>query len=342
MSLHRVCRTAALAIVFALASSSASAADGSGSANKEADARYEEGVKLLKRNKFEEARVKLTQSFSLDPLPNVALSLAIAEEGTGRHADALRHAKFFVEHPKSDPRRVAEVRDTLYQDLWKKTGHLHVVAEAGADVMVDSENVGKAPIAGTLDVMPGDHVLRSGAHTESVNLAAGQTKNVDLAPKSPAGPAIAAPAGTARPARSAVPPTTNPPAPAPEKSATTSPAKYIVGGSLLGLGVVGFVTGVVFSIQGQNARSDGDALFAKPVACDLTPADPTCLKAGELAARVNDKATLATVFYVGGAVFALGGIATMVLWPETKSEQKMETKLRVAPGLGSLHFTGTF
>ncbi|MFO0666212.1 MAG: hypothetical protein U0174_19820 [Polyangiaceae bacterium] len=330
----------ALFLAVALSAPNVFAGEGSGSANKEADARFEEGVKLLKKGKFEEARVKLTQSFALDPLPNVALSLAIAEDALGRHVEALRHAKVFLEHPKSDPKRVAEVRDTLYQDLWKKTAHVHVVAEPGADVMVDTESVGRAPIAGTVDMLPGEHTLRSGAHAENVRIAAGETKNVDLAPKSAAG-ALAAqtPGGGPAPAPSAPPPGVQQPA----REPSSATAKYVVGGSLLALGVGAFVTGVVFSVQGQSARADADALFAKPATCDLTPTDPLCIKAADLTSRVNDKATLATVFYVSGALLGLGGVATLALWPDPKPDAKKNAaSVRVAPGFGSLHLTGTF
>lgn len=309
---------------------------GSGSANKEADTRYEEGVRFLKKGKFEEARVKLTQSFALDPLPNVALSLAIAEEGLGRHADALRHVKAFLAHPSADPKRVAEVQSTLYRDLWAKTGHLRILADAGVDVTVDAEAPLRAPIRGTVDVMPGDHKVFAGTRAVGVFVVAGETKDVQIADTS----SSAAPLHGSTPTPASPPGTVGAP-PNQTDSERAPVAKYIVAGSLGLIGLVGIGTGVVLSIQGQDARSEGDALFAKPSACDLTPTLAACTKAGELASRVNDKATVSTVFYVGGAVFLLGSAATLVMWPNKKTNAAA-THVRVAPGLGSLHLTGTF
>src|SRR5689334_10733394 len=92
-------RALPLAIALSLASAPlvfplpSAIAQGMDADTKEAKALFEDGVKLYKAGKFEEARVKFKAAYGLKKRPSIVLNLANAEMQTKRPMDAIAHFK---------------------------------------------------------------------------------------------------------------------------------------------------------------------------------------------------------------------------------------------------------
>jgi hypothetical protein len=108
----------------------------------------------------------------------------------------------------------------------------------------------------------------------------------------------------------------------PEKSSSTG---YIVGGSLVGVGALGLVGGVIFASKSNGKFSDAKAAPSAPGAEGLYN-------------DARSAKTLSTVAYIGGAAFIAGGAAAFVFWP--KPEKR--TAVRVLPGILGASVVGEF
>src|SRR5688572_6246000 len=71
----------------------AAIAQGMDADTKEAKTLFEDGVKLYKAGKYEEARVKFKAAYGLKKRPSIVLNLANAEMQTKRTMDAIAHFK---------------------------------------------------------------------------------------------------------------------------------------------------------------------------------------------------------------------------------------------------------
>ena len=133
------------------------------------------------------------------------------------------------------------------------------------------------------------------------------------------------------------------PAPAPT---TEPPPSYVqsdppqwqkpVGIVAMGLGVVGLGVGTVF---GLSASSTYDGAFDNG-GCNR--GDNTCDRAGQ--EKIDDarsKATLSTVFFIAGGVFAASGIVLFLTAPSSSPSRPRSSGLYVTPALGGAVIGGT-
>jgi hypothetical protein len=326
----------AVALIVATASAIAPARADEESDKQEATERVKEGVALQKQGKLDDARRKYLQALAVYRGANTLLNLAVLEDEAGHALDALRYVREYLAHPKAKPDMVAKVRGDLFAELMSKTGHVQVDAPAGTAVQLDGKNVGVAPV-GNVDVMPGKHTLATPAITLDVNVNAGETKIVVLEPKKDPPPPVAS---------SSVPPspttTTNSLPPHSDPTPPSSSTRWIVGGAIAGVGVVGVAVGAGFAASTSSAKNDVDTQRAAlgPGAC-ANPSAPQC---APLQDRINDlstKNTVAYVGYIGGLSLVAVGAATILLWPTEKKREAWLSPIIDRATAGAA-LTGTF
>jgi tetratricopeptide (TPR) repeat protein len=147
--------------------------------------RFKEGVRYYDQKQYEKARAAFLQAYALKKHPAVLLNLAQSELRSGHEADAATHFAQYL-------RENVEAADAERRDAEKglaaakeKVAQVQVnVSDAGADVLVDGESHGKAPLPGALYLTPGTHRIeaRKGdlVREAEVEAAAGATQSVTL------------------------------------------------------------------------------------------------------------------------------------------------------------------
>lgn len=126
--------------------------------NKQAQQLFDEGLGAVKLQQWEKARAFLLAAFRAQPHWLVAAHLGRVEIKLGRWRDAAEHLTFFLREGQqisADDRRQAE---GMLKQARAKVGTLHIDAgPPGAEVRVDGELVGTAPLRGPVFVEPGSH-----------------------------------------------------------------------------------------------------------------------------------------------------------------------------------------
>ncbi|HSY20671.1 MAG TPA: tetratricopeptide repeat protein [Polyangiaceae bacterium] len=180
-----------------------------------ARARFKEGVEFFDKGDFEQARASFLQAYALKRHPAVLLNLAWSCLKAGHPLEAEKYFEQFPADSKevTDKQR-ADAADGLAQSR-AKLGRIQVIAASGAEVTLDGERAGVAPLAEAIYVEPGAHTVRTkGADgtidVESVTVLAGEER-VARGSKA-AAPVATPPAAAVAPTP---PPTPPPPAPAP-------------------------------------------------------------------------------------------------------------------------------
>ncbi len=154
----RAC-TLALSVLAASAPTIAPDATAQGASDAFTDTarqRFQEGVQLFDQGKFEEARAAFLQAYALKKHPAVLLNLAQSELRSDHPVEAARHfAQFLRENSDAKPNEIESAREGLSQAR-TKTGRIDVQVDVeGADVFIDGELVGRAPLPAPVDVGPG-------------------------------------------------------------------------------------------------------------------------------------------------------------------------------------------
>jgi tetratricopeptide (TPR) repeat protein len=141
------------------------------------DARVEKGRAERARKYYERALEKYQKAYALVPKASLFFAIAEAEAKLARHLDAAVHYQKVIVEVDSD-----ELKEQARQRLDGLKQHVGVlviqVRPEGAEVRVDSEVRGQAPISGAVFLTPGEHTLAVSAegykpYEENVSLEAG-------------------------------------------------------------------------------------------------------------------------------------------------------------------------
>jgi hypothetical protein len=316
-------------------------------AQREAQARFEEGLARVRNKDFEGALVAFQQANSVIKKPAVVWNLALTEEKTNRPVEALGHFREFLR--QADPGDADRPRAQKHIDgLNAATGHIDVAAPAGATITLDGARaLGAMPLADPVDVVPGHHdvaaSLQGAVRSVSLDVVAGQTARADLAALT-AGPA---PGATALQANGEAPAASG--APGAGAGETPLVAAHGPGSERLiaviaigGAAVVAAGAGLVLGIQSSNAGTKAAA--ERPgLTCFGASQSPGC---GQLASDVsteNNDHTASTVMWVVGGVLAAGAVGAFFLWPQGSAGAGTVTVTPAAgPGSAGLTAVGTF
>jgi hypothetical protein len=335
--------TTATPVVFAQGGAQGAAQDDA--LTKAARARFQEGVEFFDKGQFENARAAFLQAYALKKHPAVLLNLA---QSSLRSGHTLESAKFFQQYLReattATPAQRADAERGL-ADARKKLGQLEVSAPAGAEISVDGERVGTAPLVEPVDVEPGSRVVRMQAPdgtTDSQNVSAtagtklpvrlGQQQAAAVPPPVPVAPVPPATEPTAPAAEPTEPPVatettgatpTEPPAvqvDSRKSNLFAPPANRIPSFIGAGVAVLGFGTAITFAIFKGVAQSNADDVENQirqrgggAGSCD--PAQPVarfanaCRQLQDNRDTVDTNATIANIGLgvgIAGAAFAAG------------------------------------
>ncbi|WP_438034849.1 PEGA domain-containing protein [Sorangium sp. So ce204] len=326
------------------------AAPGTGPASgadaaKRAEALVDKAKSLYLEGKYQEAEAALLVAWELNPTFDVAYNLGNTEYKLQKHREAAQYLSFAL---RNWPllKAVAKLKPRAEQWLAEsraQVGALTVsVTVAGAEVLVDGKNVGRAPLEGEVFVDPGEHRVEA-RHpdyepaSQTVGVAKGGTAEVKLAitpvkaaPQAsagatPEGGAGAAGVGAGAPVMGQPP--AGPVEPPPKKNWV--PVIALGAASAVGLGV-----GIAMTVASNNASADGhaqaDAILKAGGGCPDAPAaySQACSELRSTASRVDTFGRAATVAYTASGVLAIAAV-TYALWP--RSGTKAASKVRVLP-----------
>jgi hypothetical protein len=321
----------------------AGAARADDKAVREAQARFEEGLKRVKAGDFEAARMSFVQAYVVLRKPDILWNLALSEEKSARPLDALAHFKEFARQAPTD---ADHARAQKHLDaLVAQTGHIEVQAPAGTPLVLDgATSVGTAPLADTVDVAPGHHViegkLAEGTKAQSVDAVAGEITRVNFivaGSDRPSPPSAVASMSTAEGSASAAAPPTGAPvasASVGEDSRGGPPAAKLATTTALGAGaVIAIGLGVYFGLQSRSDANTAAAYRAKdPSDYCVNPGNPGCAQWNGAVQAQNRDATASNVLYVTGAVLAVGALASWFFWP--RGSETRSSAVWVVPAAG--------
>ncbi len=127
---------------------------------EEANKLIREGVIAAKAGDYEEAAELFEAAYSLDPEPIVLSYIARVREKSGDVRGAIVSLERYVEHVTDETTRQAGL-DAL-EKLRAQLPGLLVITSAvdGALVEVDGEPEGRTPLAGPVEIAPGEHIVK--------------------------------------------------------------------------------------------------------------------------------------------------------------------------------------
>lgn len=155
--------------------------------------RFGEGVKLYAKKRYDRALAAFFQAYALTKNPAILFNLGMTSLKLGDSLHALRYFEQFLRESSAatpDQRARANVGIT---EAREGLGSIEISAPEGADVAVDGEPVGRAPLPAPIAALPGEHAVTittaSGAKLANIEVKAGMVARLKLA----AGPATPPP-----------------------------------------------------------------------------------------------------------------------------------------------------
>lgn len=121
---------------------------------------HEEGLRAARAGLWEKARGELLAAFKIEKRREIATSLGRAELKTGRHRDAAEHLAWSLDQPGGGhpEERVSALE--MLATARAKVAELTVSADRpDAEIFLDEQPLGKTPLARTVFVEPGIHLL---------------------------------------------------------------------------------------------------------------------------------------------------------------------------------------
>ncbi len=291
----------------------------------DAQALFDEGLKLFDQKNYAAACPKFAASQKADPAAGTLLNLARCYEADGRlasaqqaYVDAIAQAKKERDKPREALARKKEA------EVASSVPHLTIVTSQ-RDVRVERDGtpLGPAVLGVPVPVDAGAHQIVATANgkkpfTTSVTVANGETKELSI----PALEDEQAPAPKSPPAAHATPQSTEP-APAPSGLGTRRLISLAVGGA----GVVALGVGAFFALRASSLKSDANPHCFGDNTCDADGLS--------LLHRAGSAADVSTTFVVAGGVLVAGGVALWLSAPSPSAKGTSAT-LSVGPTGGLL------
>jgi len=330
--MRRAVRWAIVAGALGVAVPASSRADDK--AVRDAQARFEEGLGRVKAGDFEGARLSFAQAYTVLHKPDILWNLALSEQKSGHLVDALDHFRELGRLATSDADRASAGNHV--SELMAQTGHIEVLAPAGARVSVDGAAAGVAPLAQPVDVFPGKHHVEArtaqGTKTADAETVAGQLAHVSFmvadAPAAGAGAGAGtlgaagsspAPGASAASSGDAPAPMTPPPDTVmPENAGRPSTARIVTVAAIGGLAVVAGGMGLGFGLASNGDADKATTLRQQNPDCSGS-SSAGCQQLKDTVNAQHDGAVLSRVFWVTGGVLAVGAVATWFLWPKASA-----------------------
>jgi PEGA domain len=230
--------------------------------------RFKEGVSYFDKKDFAKARVAFLQAYALKKHPAVLLNLAQSELRSGHEADAAKHFAQYLREHKDATEGERQGADTGLTAAKALVGEVALEVDAnGAEVYVDGDLEGQAPLPGAIYLTPGSHEIqaRKDGKTASgqITAAAGQSTNLSLS-LARGGPKPAAPVAGVTP-----PPETGDEAPPPAEETSAGRQGFFpwlthTPGAMIGVGLTGagLIGGGAFAFGSKSSYDAADSVAA--------------------------------------------------------------------------------
>lgn len=344
------------ALVVASEPAAAQAPPGPATASKptataRAEAAYKEGVRLGSEKKWPEAEIAFREAWTLNPTVDVAYNLGSVEYRLGKYRDAAEHLSFALRtwplmEAMAKQRPLAEQR---LKESRTFLGSLTIMVDvANAEVFVDGQAAGKAPLPGEVFVTSGGpHTVEAkaegyGAAKETFSIEKGATRTIDLKlsplPKSnglkpiePAGPGDGGPQ---------TPPEGN----GGKATVEGGPSKpLIIAGIASSAVLVG--AGAVFAIVSSVNASEAEKQRTATVKPGMNPclAQPLTVDCASIRDSLTAKDTfgnLSVFSFVLGGTAAVGTVVYALVAPKSKPKSGVNAVPVVSANAGGVVITG--
>jgi hypothetical protein len=321
--------TEALVLATVLAAASTAApARADDVTTRDAEARFQEGIARVKDGDFEGARVSFAQAYTVLKKPDILWNLALAEQKSGHPVEAIGHFKQLQHDARTDADRVNAAKHVT--DLLIQTGHIEVAAVAGAEVSVDGNVVGVAPLPDQVDVAAGKHHVEASwpqaKKAADVDAALGQVVHVSFLE--------AAPTVEGRPQQPAATDAQPASPSAPETPAVASApfwsARTITVITIGGVAVLAGAMGLGFGIASSNDASTAATLRQQNPNC-AGVATAGCQKLQSTTQAQHDEHVMSEGMWIASGVLAVGAVATWFLWPKPSQSASASAGVRIVP-----------
>ncbi len=269
---------------------------------------FDEGDRLIRLGKVNEACPKFAASHKLDPQLGALMHLADCYEKNGQLASAWGSFREAEEMARLRNDERAALAKEQVAKLEPRLSHLMLMVPsthpAGLEVRVDGTLLTAGAWGTATPIDPGPHQIEARAASyeawSSTFEAAGDGSSVRVEV-----PALARVASA--PERRD---TTLPPA----QEASSSPLRPL-GWASVGLGAVGVGLGVVFLVR-KNDKLDQRANVC-PTRLDCSPSDEASI--ASLTTEARDADTIEKVAFVAGGVLVASGITALILAPSSRA-----------------------
>ena len=287
----------------------------------QAQALFDEGVKLHNADHEQEALVKFVKANGLFPTPNALFWIAREEQLTGKPLEALRHYREALKNPLATASTI-ELGKRYIAELEPRFAKVAVRGPAGATLIVGEKQL-RLPIDEPVDVEPGTIALRAERdgleYAASGAAEAGKTLVLELRSSAPL---------------------TAPPHEEPRSSIGWLLPVGLGVGALAGLGVgLGFASAHKSSVDDANAIKGGPS--GTNVCADASSA--ACVARQDKLSTASTQGTLSTASYIVGGVFAAGAIASaLILYLPRSSSSSVAVAPIVGRGTAGLQLFRSF
>ncbi len=294
-----------------------------GDAEKDPDKLFKRGKKMFRARRYQESYQAYKSAWELRQSYDIAANLGNVELKLNKYADAAKHLSFALDNlPPSlaEPTR-SRAKKKLKERLASALEHVGAVKLAvspeGAELAIDGQAVGKAPLAQKLYLEPGKHELvaqyegyRSLTHQLEISAGSSETVRLELVPNQQA-------------------PTNGP---IPVKPGDDTAQDQADSGPILPLVIVGYVLAaggigagiglLVASGSKKNERLELIDQLGGSSAC-YNAGNPDCEEIENLNRSENTFKGVGIGMLVGGIA---AGIATTVylVWPRDDDDAKSE------------------
>lgn len=288
---------------------------------------FKQGVELFDQRRFGDALSEFQQSYSLFPVYSTLYNVGQVQVALGHPVEAVEaFDKFLVQGGASISQDQRARVEAELKTQRERVGDIKLdVTPQGAEIRVDGESVGQAPIKNAIKVAAGHHrveAMLDGYRTERSEVDVSGQGHIEVMFKLQSLPQMAA----AAPAEPAVTrPTTSStivniaPAPSPTASAaqnarnegalphreqysessSAGTVQRVFGYVIAGAGLIGTGVGVAYAVDGQSKHDDALTQFAQ---------GSTALAHQTETNSSNEKSKGYVVIGAGGAVMLTGAI----------------------------------
>lgn len=266
---------------------------GKGGAQRSAGDIYKEAVRLFKKGDFEKALGGFQEVWVTEKKPKVMGNIGRCELKLGKYRDAAEHLDLFL---RLDTEMTPDERKDVYDLLGEAKKHVTTlrvtVTPAGAEVFVNGESKGRAPLEGDIFVEPGRHKIEArtdkGAELTEIDTQSGAEWPVKLEVKEKV--------------------VMKPPPPPPPPSTPPMRIALLVVGSGVAVAGLGVWAGM-WSAE-MKKRDDLDTI-CKPRECPAPGASDYSSKSDERVKAGHERATLSNISTAGLVVGSAVGAATL-------------------------------